>query len=221
MSETIRVNGLGKLRGHLARGQKGIKAAITRAIKSTSQKAIKPIRKRVPVAFGELRDSIQAYSRGTNGSPVTVADAPHAGAVEIGSPPHKPNFERLLAWVKLRGMQGLRKSARTPMGKARMRFGHGVGPTTRSQARRVATMLKQLEVRGRKGVGRHSPADAAVQVARAISKGIEEHGTRPHWFVRQSLPEIRGILDGEIRKELDRATENQNPAMSVKDSELF
>lgn len=200
MSHYVHVNGLKALRRALERGQRQILKGIDRAIWSTAQKAVRPIKKRTPKAFGELQNSVQAYARGSNGHPVTSVDAPHAGAVEIGSPPHKPNFERLLAWVKLRGMQGRNR------GGLRRRFPKALGPTTPFQARRVASIFKSLEVRGRAGVGRHLPIDAPTQVAQAISKGIEAHGTRPHWYVRESLPDIRDILATEVRKGLDSAT---------------
>ncbi len=200
MSTYIKVNGIGNLRRALERGQQQIRRGVERAIWSTAQKAVRPIKKRTPKAFGELQNSVQAYSRGANGHPVTSVDAPHAGAVEIGSPPHKPNFERLLAWVKLRGMQGRNR------GGLRKRFPKSLGPTTPFQARRVASIFKALEVRGRAGVGRHLPIDAPVQVAQAISKGIETQGTRPHWYVRESLPDIREILAAEVRKGLDAAS---------------
>lgn len=236
MSEYVKVNGIKNLRKALERGQRNIRKAVDKAIWSTAQKAVPVIRKRVPVAFGELKSSVQAYPRGLSGNPVTSVDAPHAGAVEIGSLPHKPNFERLLAWVRLRGMQGL-----NPSGKSlKKRFPKALGFTTPRHAPRISSLLKSLEVRGKRGVGRHSPVDAAVQVARAISAGIEKHGTRPVWYVRESLPEIRGILNAEIQKNLrnvrsasssggptmrvtdeELAGEAYSPTMRVKDSELF
>lgn len=83
-------------------------------------------------------------------------------------------------------------------------------------------MFKDAIVKGvRGGAGRHMPTDTPEQITKAISKGIEAHGTRPHWFVRESLPEIKTILGQEIRKGLDRATQSSNSAMRVKDSELF
>jgi hypothetical protein len=176
---------------------KRIERAIRRAAEKTAVKAAVPIKRRVPKAFGELADSVQGYPRGDHGHPVTSVDAPHAGSVERGSKPHTPDFDRLVAWVRLRGFQGLTRG-----GRLRKRFRKSDGPTTPAQARRVATMLRGLEVRGKKGIGRHSPADAAVQVAQAISKGIQEHGTRPHWYVRESLPEIRQILADQIRYEV-------------------
>ncbi len=195
MSEYVRVNGIQNLRRALERGQRNIRKGIDEAIWKTAQKAMAPIRKRVPVAFGELRNSVQAYKRGANGNVVTAVDAPHAAAVEVGSLPHKPDFERLLAWVRLRGLQGL-----NPSGKSlKKRFPKNSGFTTPRQALKISSLLKSLEVRGKRGVGRHSPADAAVQVARAISDSIEKRGTPPHWFVRDSLHEIRTILDSEIK----------------------
>lgn len=189
---------LGALPGQLKREEQRLVNAIKRACEETAKKAVVPIRERVPVAFGELRDSIQGFTTGKHGVPATVADAPHAGPVEQGSMPHTPDWEALLAWVKLRGMQGLNKSGRG----IRKRFSRSEGPTTPAQARSVATALKDYEVRGTRKVGRHTPINAAEEVARAISEKIKHEGTRPHWFVRDSLGDIRGILDGELKKRI-------------------
>ncbi len=192
MSQYIKVNGIKNLPRALERGRKNIQKGCEAAIWKTAQKAVAPIRRRVPVAFGELQSSVEAYQRGRNGNPVTSVDAPHAGAVEIGSPPHTPNFERLLAWVRLRGLQSL-----GTRGSPRKR-----GPSAAYQVPRVGAMFKALVVRSRSrygGAGRHSPIDAAETVARLISKGIEKHGTKPHWYVRESLEEIRDILEMEMK----------------------
>lgn len=180
---------LDRLPGLLALDAARIEQAINDALGATAEGAVHPIRGRVPVAFGELRESVQAAD--IFHAPKTISDAPHAGAVEVGSRPHTPDFEALVRWVKLRGMQGISNTS-----------GHrpnhlDSGPTTASQALRVAEMIKSHEVGGS-----HLPVDAAEQVARAIAKGIEEHGTPPHWFVRSSLPEIRTILDSEVRKHI-------------------
>ena len=176
-----------------------IKEELFRAIQKTAEAAVAPIKERVPVAFGELRDSVAPMDIGSE--PKTCVDAPHAGAVEQGSLPHKPDWERLLAWVKLRGMQGLTRG-----GRIRTRFAKSEGPTTPGQAQRIAAMLKSYETRGGKGVGRHSPANAPEEVARRISKSIEEHGTPPHWYVRESLEDIRAILAAEVRKSFGRVS---------------
>ncbi len=183
MSQYIKVNGIGNLKAALQRGLKSIRANCDKSVWKTAQDAVRPIRKRVPVAFGELSSSIQAFPRGKNGNPVTSVDAPHAGSVEAGSRPHTPNWENLLAWVKLRGLQHLG-------GGPKKR-----GPTSGYQVPRIGAMFASHV----QGGGSFSPIDAAEQVARAISKGIEKHGTRPHWFVRESLPEIRQILDTNMK----------------------
>lgn len=160
------------------------------AIQKTAVEAIEPIRRRVPKAFFNLADSIHAESH----PPRTVVDAPHAAAVEVGSRPHTPDFEALVAWVKLRGAQGL-----TKQGRDRRRFPRWAGPTTAYQATRVRNLLK-AEIQ--RGPNPHSPIDAPEQVARAIAKGIEEHGTRPHWYVKESLPNIRRILHRNVRSRI-------------------
>lgn len=181
----------------IKREEKRIEKSIGTAIRVTARKAVGPIKKRVPVAFGELRDSISPLDLGWE--PKTGVLAPHAGSVERGSAPHTPNWDELLAWVKLRGMQGL-----TRRGRLRRQFNRAMGPTTPRQARRVATLFREREVRGKKGVGRHSPVNAPEMVARAISKSIEKHGTPPHFFVQESLPEIGEILKTELKRSIFR-----------------
>lgn len=193
MTEYVRVNGIKNLKRALERGAKNIRKEFDKAIWKTAQKAVVPIRKRVPVAFGELRASIHA-ERGKKNHPVTSVAAPHAAAVEIGSRPHKPDFKRLLAWVKLRGFQALNTKSNT----LKKRISKTLGFTSAYQVPRIGKLIKKMEVRGKKGIGRHLPIDAAEQVAMAISRGIEQHGTRPFWFVRNSLPEIHTILKTEM-----------------------
>lgn len=188
-----------------------IERGVARALMLTARDAVPMIRKRAPIAFGPLRASVDdrpvlTHYRGKNTGPIvharTVVDSPYAGAVERGSPPHKPNFERLLAWVKLRGMQGL-----TARGNLRSRFPAKMGPTTPFHARNVAKRLKQMVVRKSRGNkrqkrdanGRYLPTDAAVRVTQAISSAIEKRGTRPHFFVRNSLIEIAATMGRRVR----------------------
>ncbi len=204
MSQYIKVNGIKNLRRALERGQRNIRKECDKAVMRTAEKAVRPIKRRVPVAFGELRDSVQAYPRGKNGHPVTAVEAPHAGAVEIGSAPHKPNFERLLAWVKLRGLQSL-----TKRGRLRKRALKSWGFNSAYQVPRIGRMFKGAIVKGkggRNGHGRYSPTDTPEMIAQQISKGIEKHGTKPHWYVRESLGEISQILSEEMSAAKARIT---------------
>lgn len=196
---------LDELHTLLERGARDIERKVAIALDDTAFRSVPAVKRRVPVAFGDLRNSIHAVPGSV---PKTVVDAPHAAAVEIGSRPHTPNFEKLLAWVKLRGMQGL-------AGKRAIRKMAGV--TTAYHAAKVAQELRYHQSSGNRRrrllkdgrvnplkEGRHSPIDAAEQVARAISDKIEKEGTRPRWFVQESLPEIEKILHKQIKTALKR-----------------
>lgn len=142
------------------------------------------VKRNVPVAHGELRESVDVD--GT----FIIVDAPHAAAVNFGSRPHTPPLEPLVAWVKLRGMQGLmseRQQGRLP------------GTTTRTAASGVASLLRAHEMRGPFG---YSPTDAAVQVARMIQRAISKRGTKAHHFIEASLPGLRAILAAELNAAL-------------------
>lgn len=195
MSKRVTLEQLPK---ELEKLRKQLKEKTERAMRRTASDAVAIIRPRTPKAFGELSNSIHAGAISAGNTVAqTVVSAPHASAVEIGSRPHKPDFEALLKWVKLRGLQGLTKS-----GKVRNRFSKSEGPTTPRQARGVAQELKGLEVRGTRKNGRHSPIDAPEVVARRISNAIEKGGTKPHWYVRDSIPEIEEKLAENITRAL-------------------
>lgn len=74
---------------------------VDRAIDETGEESVGIVWGRVPFAFGELHNSIH-YDRARK---ATVADAPHAAPVEVGSVPHMPPVEPLQAWAAMKGMQ--------------------------------------------------------------------------------------------------------------------
>lgn len=170
---------------HLKRDLKRLKRGAEKAIDKTAHKAVAVVQGNAPKAFGELAYSVHAEDH------KTVVSAPHAQAVEIGSRPHVVPLEDLVAWVKLRGMQGLSKTGRVRSSSWQAK---GSGASTAMQARRVARGLKALERNNALGV------DAPEKIAKAIQLAIAENGTKPHWFVRESLPEVAEILDRELRK---------------------
>lgn len=167
-------------------------------------------RETIPKAFGELRDDAHVVDT-TDGANI-VCDAPYAAAVEVGSRPHTPPLGPLIAWVTLRGIQGLTKSGGLRKFKAPAPTAQA--SNTRAAARSVAMAL-QARV-GRQGAaswrsnaqGRMSaaggPAEdadpATVAVARAIQQGIAKHGTKPSWYARRALPEVRRELDRFVRE---------------------
>lgn len=81
---------------------KKLKERLEKAINNTVRKGVQVIKSRVPVASGELRDSIHVQLAGKLRT--IVADAPHAWPVENGSVPHMPPVEPLIKWCILRGI---------------------------------------------------------------------------------------------------------------------
>lgn len=131
-----------------------------------------------PVAFAELRDGIIDVMLPAGA--LIASTAPHSAAVEEGSRPHMPPIAPLVAWVRLRGTQGLDVGAGA--------IGH-----PGSVARAIASH----------GNGTSTPVDAAVRVAWAIALAIKKRGTKPTWFMKRSVPEVEALLDGFIKGFLD------------------
>lgn len=188
---THTVTSLSQLVALIERHAKHRAAKVHSACRKAANRGRAVVKKNVPVAFGEIRES--AHTEGE----LIVVDAPHAAPVNNGSRPHWAPLAPLIAWVKLRGMQGLRSDrqiSRLP------------GTTTARVAKGVAGMLRSREVRGPAG---YMPIDAAEEVARAIQRSIAKKGTKPHHFMELSIPELRKILAEELRAAL-----NEDPPTS-------
>ncbi len=142
-----------------------------------------------PVAFGGLRDGTRAESRGSGGARI-VADAPYSEAVEKGSRPHWMPLAPLIAWVKLRGMQGLK----SPKQVVRLR-----GSTT---ARHAASIAEQIRNHTFTDGNDAVAIDAPEQIARAIQRAIAKRGTKPTWFMRQGVPATEAALDRLVKAAL-------------------
>lgn len=175
-----------KLRAQLLRDLQSRHQRVRRGLVKAATATARIIRsERVPVAFGELRDGIrpELTAKGAR----IVSDAPHAEPVEVGSRPHWPPLDPLIAWVKLRASQGLL----TPRQRVRL-----PGTTTIRHAESVAEQMRKLEHGGA------LPVDAPVQIARAIQRAIAARGTKPHWYMRDSLPIAMRELDAAIKEAL-------------------
>lgn len=177
MSKTYRVNGVRGLQSLFGRHQREREQRLHAAAMAAAEAGVGIVKRRVPVAHGELRESVRAEAR-QRGAAIVV-DAPHAAPVETGSRPHMPPLAPLLAWVRLRGAQGLltpRQVGRLP------------GMTTTESAHSVAAALRAMERGGSLDV------DAPLRIARAIQHAIATRGTRPHWYARGSLPAVRAAV---------------------------
>lgn len=155
--------------------------ALDKALRKTARKGASHVRRNVPVAFSELRDSVRAARDSI------IADAPHAAAVELGSRPHMPPLEPLIKWVKLRGMQGLNRRGNVVRGASRL-----PGTTTEQWAIGIAKLIRDHEKHGAVG------ADVPRQIAWAIAMGIKKHGTKPHHYMSGSIPKVMEILDQQV-----------------------
>jgi hypothetical protein len=88
----------GRLRSDMNNRQARIRAALA----ETAEKGAAYVRTKVPVAFKDLRNSVQAVpDRTGRGLSQIIVDAPHAQAVEKGSRPHWVPIAPLLKWVGL------------------------------------------------------------------------------------------------------------------------
>lgn len=97
--KTVTVKGLGGLKAQLRRDAKKRAKRVKTAVRRTVRKGAQHVRRNVPVAFSELRDSVKE-------EPARIlVDAPHAAPVEVGSRPHWPPLAPLVEWVKLRQLQ--------------------------------------------------------------------------------------------------------------------
>lgn len=189
MAKVVRVRSFKELGRLLKTSEREFKKKLKRAQVRAARRTAAHVRRNVPVAFGELRASV--HSSKTK----VFADAPHAAAVERGSRPHTPPLEPLIKWVRLRGMQGLvppKSMARLP------------GTTTSTHASNVAGSIKQYAQDSgfADWSGGASPVDAPRQIARKIQAAIAKRGTKPHWYMRRSVPVARRILGEEITRQL-------------------
>ncbi len=188
--KTIRVKGLAALGRELRKNLRKKERQIERARKRAAARGAAYVRTHIPVAFGELRAAVKVIDGRI------VVDARHAAAVERGSRPHWMPLEPLIKWVKLRGFQGLASSKS---------LGRMPGTTTSAHATRAAGDFERHRRGGDIGAETSfTSLDAAYDIAKGIQLAIALKGTKPHWYMRDSVPVVRGFLREEIRKELGR-----------------
>jgi hypothetical protein len=176
--ETVHVRGLAGLKARIKADLDKKRRRIRSAVRRVAGAGVKVAEKNAPEAFGNLRLSGDLVD-GSNG-PVIRFSAPHAAALEVGSRPHTPPLAPLVAWVKLRGMQGLTAKGRLTRKKTVGRYIQG---RIREESRkpRKATDLA-----------------AVMAVARSIQMAIARRGTKPTWYLRRALEEIRPMLAARV-----------------------
>lgn len=183
---------------------RGKEKAVLRATRKAAKRGAKIVKRRVPVAFSELADSVVDIPA-INGA-IIIATAPHAAAVENGSRPHTPPLEPLIKWVRLRGMQGLAGAAKRA--ETRLRKGGSVSISDINSAQHASVIAGRLRSMGvhrgnyKIAIGQHTTTNAfdkaTIKIARAIQASIAKHGTKPNAYMLNSLPAIEAILAEEI-----------------------
>lgn len=200
MSQVIHLKSIAALQKRVKKDMKTLEKHVIEAIHKVCKDGSKRIaNEKIPIAFGELRDSIE-FSFQTRGGKI-IASAPHAAAVEAGSRPHWVPIAALIEWVKLRGAQGLelfKTNGRISHGKKAKKI-RSTGTTTTKHAVSVAWELARYESNSGS-----SPINAPERVARAIQYAIAKKGTRPHRFMENSLTMLFSMLINEIEEALEK-----------------
>jgi hypothetical protein len=148
------------------------------AIYAAAEAGVATVVRNAPKDQGLLRKSIHAVH--SEHESAILADAPHAGIVEMGSRPHKPPLRPLIAWVM----------------RHRRAFGLGRGRLTARP-----TFVTRRRGLGGFGAASLAGTDAeATRIAVMIQRKIMREGTQPTWFMRKSLPRLRQILARELRR---------------------
>lgn len=195
MAKRIKLADIGKV---LEKDLATLRRRIVLATHATADDGAQVAAAKAPKAFEELADGIEPIHR-KDGATIR-STAPHSGAVENGSRPHMPPIEPIVRWVKLRGMQGLEKGAK------------GVA---REMARRIKSESEAYaftEVRRGPNAGQMrrrrvqaSDIDAPRRIAFMIALKIKAKGTKPTFFMKRSVPEVRKILDAHVRSFLSHS----------------
>jgi hypothetical protein len=169
------------------------------------------VREKVPRAFGELADSASVVDTASGAD--VIFDAPHAAAVEVGSRPHMPPLEPLIAWVTLRGIQGLTaggKVKRVKAGPAAWRARAAESVATALHEKMGSKAAKSWRAHAQNAVRALTPSTlgkldadpAVVSVARAIQMKIARKGTKPFRYVGTSVHQAVAELDRFVRAAL-------------------
>jgi hypothetical protein len=199
---TIKPGSLGAfIKGSVGKNAKAVQTGVRRG----AMRTVALLTRKTPVDQGIMKNAWKYVEVGGSvGSPVIARvdnSAPHAGIVERGARPHMPPLEPILEWVKrhLRsfGFVG-------PHGAPRWTKNWKQGPlksaaaSARRDAKRAAMMRDHLEA-----VADYE--DEVLKLAEAIRWKIFKHGQKGLFIVRNSLDEIREIVNDEVTKAVARA----------------
>lgn len=175
ITRTINAKDVPKVLAHTRRTiQKAHKKAILEAVVAGAEL----VATRVPVDTGALKRSVRPRKKGRSGYPEIVVDAPHAGVIEAGGRAHWAPLRPLIAWT------------RRKVGRAAKAAGIRVPGKVGVYKGRTAAAWRRYNSRSRARTGY---VDGVLLIARAVQRKIAVKGTRAHWYMKNSLPELRQL----------------------------
>jgi hypothetical protein len=186
-----------------------VKASVKKAADRTASKVKREI---APKAFGFLADSIESVVRG-DGAADVICESEYAEAMETGSrgqPRKMPPFDAIIAWVQLRGIQGITTKGNVISGSRAPRNITIQKRNTEAQAKRVGSLFDQFFDRSKVAMGAwraqattEGAVDAATRsVAAMIRHHIMRHGTKPKRFMLSAVPVAYDFLDYYVKQAL-------------------
>ena len=164
-----------------------------------------------PKAFGFLAESIVSHG-GDPGAAEVSCESDYAEAVELGTrgaPRKAPPLDKIIAWVQLRGIQGLSAKGNLIRLPRSVKVFRNQVSRGRYHARTVAAEIRN-QVGGSEGAAAwraHTMNDSGVlpatlAVARAIQMKIKNVGTKPRRFMLNSIPIAEAFLDYYVKQAL-------------------
>ena len=166
----------------LRKDLRALSRRVKSAVRKTAKQGAEVCRTAVPTEFEEIAAGIIVVD-----GKIIRSTAPHSDPVERGARGYAmgnrlhggnlPEPRDLIEYIRKHG------SGRGKVGKG------------------VRRALKRLEIRGKRGVGRHSDINAPRNLAYAILNSLKKH-QRPYRFMQAPLPIIQALLNTNVEAAL-------------------
>ena len=158
------------------------------------------------VDTGELRNSCEFDKKAL----LLGVTAPHGAFMEVGTRPHMPPVEPIVEWVKRKFSPNRRKRGKRRKGVTARKKGRGEAP---SEANRLVGAM----VRGALKTKKPELTDRQARaIAWRIAMTIKKKGTKPRWYMRKTVGELKPLILPEIRKAMLKADKRASRRAAAK-----
>ncbi len=144
---------------------------------------------------GELRNSCEFDKKAL----LLGVAAPHGAFLEVGTRPHMPPIEPLVEWAKRKFSPNRRKRGKRRAGTVARKKGRGEAP---SEANRLVSAMVRAALKTKKLELTDKQARA---IAWRVAMTIKKKGTKPRWYMRKTVHELKPLILPEIRKAMLKA----------------